>query len=77
MADELETETVDTNANATNIVAEPVTANVVPGIVLSPEEIKKRNQRNIALALGIVAFVVIVFLVTILRMGGNVAERTF
>ena len=38
---------------------------------------KRRNQRNIALALMITAFVVVVYGVTILRLGGAVAERSF
>jgi len=44
---------------------------------LTPEEQKKRQQRNIVLALSIIGFVVIVFLVTILRLGSSVAERSF
>ena len=44
---------------------------------LTPEEQKKRQQRNIVLALSIIGFVVIVFLVTILRLGGSIAERSF
>lgn len=38
---------------------------------------KARRGRNIALALGLVAFIVIVFVVTVIRMGGSVVERTF
>lgn len=43
---------------------------------LTPEE-KARNGRNIALGLGLAAFVVIVFIVTIVRLGGNVIDRSF
>ncbi len=43
---------------------------------LTPEE-KARNGRNIALGLGLAAFVIIVFVVTIVRLGGNVAARPF
>jgi|APTNR8051073442_1049403.scaffolds.fasta_scaffold328869_1 hypothetical protein len=32
---------------------------------------KARSGRNIALGLGLVAFVVVVFLVTVIRMGAN------
>ena len=39
---------------------------------LSPEAKKSRDQRNVAIALGLVAFVVIVFLVTILKISGNI-----
>ena len=47
------------------------------GEALSPEEKTKRGQRNLAIALGLGVFVVLVFLVTILRLGGSVAERSF
>ncbi len=43
---------------------------------LTPEE-KARNGRNIALGLGLAAFVIIVFVVTIVRLGGSVADRSF
>lgn len=42
---------------------------------LTPAE-KARNGRNIALGLGLAAFVVIVFIVTIVRLGGNVLDRS-
>ena len=38
---------------------------------------KARKGRNIAIALGLVAFVVIVYVVSIIRMGGSVLERSF
>ena len=44
---------------------------------LSPEEKTKRGQRNLALALALGVFVLLVFVVTILRLGGSVAERGF
>lgn len=47
------------------------------GYVLTPEEEKKRKQRNAAIALGIAAFIVLIFLVTIFRIGGDIANRTF
>lgn len=40
-------------------------------------ETKARRGRNIALALGLVLFVVLVFLVTIVKLGANVLDRTF
>jgi hypothetical protein len=43
---------------------------------LTPEE-KARNGRNIAIALALVAFVIIVFVTTVIRLGGNVVERSF
>ena len=36
-----------------------------------------RRGRNVALALGLVAFVIVVFVVTIARLGGNVATHGF
>ena len=42
---------------------------------LTPEELRKRNQRNLALAGVLVAFVVLVFMVTIVKLGGNIANR--
>lgn len=47
------------------------------GYVLTPEEEKKRKQRNAAIALGIAAFIVLIFLVTIFRIGGDIANRPF
>ncbi|HEX4098597.1 MAG TPA: hypothetical protein VHX64_17860 [Caulobacteraceae bacterium] len=34
---------------------------------------KARNGRNIAILVGLLAFVILVFIVTITRLGGNVA----
>ena len=42
---------------------------------LTPEELRKRNQRNWALAGVLLAFVVLVFAVTIVKIGGNIANR--
>jgi uncharacterized membrane protein len=38
---------------------------------------KARRGRNIAIALGLVVFVILVFAVTIVRLGASVAERSF
>ena len=38
---------------------------------------KARRGRNLAIALGLVAFVVIVYVVSIVRMGGDVLTRSF
>lgn len=40
-----------------------------------PDAAKARRGRNIAIALGLVAFVIIVYVVTVARMGANVLER--
>lgn len=42
---------------------------------MTPEEQKKRNQRNWAIAGLLLAFVVIVYAVTIVKLGGNIANR--
>ena len=36
---------------------------------------KARRMRNLVLAWGLVLFVILVFVVTIVRMGGDVANR--
>ncbi|MFT4254376.1 MAG: hypothetical protein QM608_18070 [Caulobacter sp.] len=36
---------------------------------------RARNGRNIALAVGLIAFVVLVFVVTLVRLGANVGNR--
>ena len=38
---------------------------------------KARNGRNIALALGLVVFVILIFVVTVFKIQGNVANRPF
>ncbi len=38
---------------------------------LAPEETAARHRRNQAIALGLVIFIVLVFLVTVLRLSGN------
>lgn len=38
----------------------------------SPQALKARRQRSLFLALGLVAFVVIVFVVTLVKLKGNV-----
>ena len=55
-------------------------ADVAPprsGHVMTPEEEKKRKQRNAAIALGLAAFIALVFLVTIFRIGGDIVARPF
>ena len=41
----------------------------------SEEFRRARRGRNIALAIGLALFVVLVFLVTVIRLGGSVVER--
>lgn len=39
---------------------------------LTSDEKKQRSQRNLAIALGLTGFVLVVFLVTILRISANI-----
>jgi hypothetical protein len=45
------------------------------GIRLTPEQQKSRRSRSIAIGLILVGLVVLFYIVTIVRLGGNVAER--
>jgi hypothetical protein len=42
---------------------------------LTPEEKRKLTQRNYAIAGVLLALVVLIFVVTITKLGGNVASR--
>ncbi|WP_029418134.1 hypothetical protein [Brevundimonas bacteroides] len=42
---------------------------------LTPEQLKARNRRSLWIALGLVGFIVLIFLTTFLRMQSNLAER--
>ncbi len=43
----------------------------------APDVARRRRQRNLALAVCLAAFIILVYLVTILRIGGSLANRTF
>ncbi len=43
----------------------------------TPEAAKARSRRNIAMALALAGFVILIFVVTLVRLGGNVAQRAF
>jgi hypothetical protein len=45
------------------------------GIRLSEQQLRARRSRSIAIALALGAFVVVIFLVTMVRLGGNVLTR--
>lgn len=40
---------------------------------LTPEQLSARKRRNLAIALGLVAFMVLIFVTTVLRLHANVA----
>ena len=43
----------------------------------TPEAAKARKRRSVAIALGLVAFIVIVFVVTLVKLGANVVAPRF
>lgn len=45
------------------------------GIRLTERQLRARRARSIAIALALGAFVIVIFLVTIVRLGGNVLTR--
>ena len=46
-----------------------------PPTPLTPEQARARGRRNLAIAFGLVAFVVLIFLVTVFQLKGSVLER--
>jgi len=48
---------------------------VRPGIVLTPEQLKRRRQRNLAIGLAIGFFVLLFYVVTIVKLGPGVLDR--
>lgn len=45
------------------------------GVALTPDELAARKRRNLWIALAIVGFVALVFLVTLARLQANVLDR--
>jgi hypothetical protein len=46
-----------------------------PGIRLTEQQLRARRNRSIAIALALGAFVVVIFVVTLVKLGGNVLTR--
>ncbi len=44
-------------------------------VYLTPEQLAARNKRSLWIALGLVAFIVLIFTTTFMRMQANLAER--
>jgi hypothetical protein len=42
---------------------------------LTPEQKRKQSQRNYAIAGALLALVVLIFVVTVFKIGGNIASR--
>jgi len=55
----------------------PSTSEATPpvGVRLTEQQLRARRARSIAIALALGAFVIVVFLVTIVRLGSNLATR--
>ncbi len=45
--------------------------------ITAKEAEQRRGKRNLWIALSVVGFVVLVYFITIARLAGNVADRTF
>jgi phosphotransferase system glucose/maltose/N-acetylglucosamine-specific IIC component len=45
-------------------------------VFLTPEQLAARNKRSLWIALGLVAFIVLIFTTTFMRMQANLAART-
>ena len=45
-------------------------------VYLTPEQLTARNKRSLWIALGLVAFIVLIFTTTFMRMQANLAART-
>ncbi|MDX2233661.1 MAG: hypothetical protein NW200_04105 [Hyphomonadaceae bacterium] len=45
--------------------------------MVTDAEIRARQRRNLIIALSLVAFVALVFVITLVRLQGNIADRSF
>lgn len=45
------------------------------GLVLTEEQLRRRKARSIAIGVTLFVLVVLFYLVTVFKMGGNVAQR--
>ena len=45
------------------------------GIRLTEQQLRARRHRSIAIALALGAFVIVIFVVTLVKLGGNVLTR--
>ena len=46
-----------------------------PGVVLTPEQVRSRRNRNIAIGLAVGFFVLLFYVVTIAKLGPGVLHR--
>ena len=47
------------------------------GVALNDEQKRRRARRNLAVAAALGAFIALIYLITIVRLGANVASRSF
>jgi hypothetical protein len=47
------------------------------GVRLTDEQVRRRRSRSIAIALVLAGLVAIFYVITIIKLGGNVALRSF
>ena len=45
------------------------------GLVLTPEQQRRRRARNVAIAGVLVALVVLFYIITLFKLGANIAQR--
>jgi hypothetical protein len=50
---------------------------VTDGVVLTPEQERSRRARNIAIGVTVALLAVLFYAVTVVRLGGAVANRAF
>ena len=47
----------------------------VPGVTLTPQQVRSRRARNLAIGLAIGLLVVLFYVITIAKLGSHVADR--
>jgi hypothetical protein len=48
----------------------------VPPVAFSPEDLARRKRRSIAMGLILAVVAILFFVSTLVRLGGNIAERS-
>jgi len=58
-------------------MADPTDGDDEDGIVLTPEQRRRQRSRNIAIAVVLAGLVVLFYVMTLFKLGGQVVNRTF